>query len=217
VAFPEDWFVRTPSTLDDAEASTLPCAGLTAWFALVGRGRLHAGETVLVEGTGGVALFGIQIAKAHGARVIVTSGSADKLARAKAYGADHGIDRSKEDWVDAVLAITNDHGADHILELVGGPHLGKAVQASAIGGQIAQIGVLEGFEVTAPVGPLMLKNVTIQGISVGHRRALEDFVVATDRIGLKPAIDRRYPLADLPAALDHLDRGPFGKIVLEMA
>ncbi len=217
VALPADWFVRAPASLDDAGASTLPCAGLTAWFALVEKGGLHAGEIVLVEGTGGVALFGLQIAKAHGAQAIVVSGSADKLERAKALGADHGVDRTAEDWVEAVYRLTGDHGADHILELVGGPHLAKAVQAAAIGGRISQIGVLEGFEVAAPVGPLMLKGLTVQGIFVGHRRALEDLVAAVDRTGLKPVIDRRYPLADLPAALDHLERGAFGKIVIEMA
>ncbi|WP_410014043.1 zinc-dependent alcohol dehydrogenase family protein [Sodalis sp. C49] len=215
VAFPEDWFVRAPHTLDDAQASTLPCAGLTAWFALVERGRLRAGETVLIEGTGGVALFGLQIAKAHGAEAIV-SASADKLGRAMALGADHGIDRRHADWVDAVLRITGDRGADHILELVGGPHLGKAVQTAAVGGRIYQIGALEGFEVSAQAMPLMLKDVSIQGIGTGHRRALEDLVRAVDRTGLKPVIDTRYPLADLAAALDHLDRGAFGKIVMEM-
>lgn len=216
VAFPEDWFVRAPASLDEAEASTLPCAGLTAWFALVEKGHLHAGEIVLVEGTGGVALFGLQIARAYGANVIVVSGSAEKLERAKTLGADHGIDRTAEDWVETVYRLTGDHGADHILELVGGAHLGKAVQAAAIGGRIYQIGVLEGFDMSAPAGPLMLKNLTVQGIGVGHRRALEDLVAAVDRTGLKPVIDRRYPLADLPAALDHLDRGAFGKIVVEI-
>ncbi|WP_026792345.1 zinc-dependent alcohol dehydrogenase family protein [Pleomorphomonas oryzae] len=217
VAFPADWFVRAPASLDDSEASTLPCAGVTAWFALVEKGHIRAGESVLIEGTGGVALFGLQIAKARGANVIVVSGSAEKLARAKTLGADEGIDRSKEDWVEAVYRLTADRGADHILELVGGPHLAKAVRAAAINGRIYQIGVLEGFEIASPAGPLMLKNVTVQGIGVGHRRALEDLVAEVDRAGLKPVIDKRYPLADLPAALDHLDRGPFGKIVVEMA
>ena len=215
VAFPEDWFVRMPATLGHAEASTLPCAGITAWFALVERGLVHAGETVLVQGTGGVALFGIQIAKMHGAEVIVC-GSADKLARAKALGVDHVIDRKQEDVVEAVLRITGDHGADHILELAGGPHLGKAVQMAAVGGRIYQIGALEGFEVAAPAMPLMLKDVTVQGIGTGHRRALEDLVRAVERTGMRPVIDTRYPLANLSAALDHLDRGAFGKIVIEM-
>ncbi|WP_062227996.1 zinc-dependent alcohol dehydrogenase family protein [Aureimonas frigidaquae] len=216
VVFPEEWLVHAPASLDLAQASTLPCAGLTAWFALIEKGMLQAGEIVLIEGTGGVALFGLQIAKAHGAQTIVVSGSAEKLARVKALGSDHGIDRTAEDWVEAVYRVTDDHGADHILELVGGAHLGKAVQAAAIGGRIHQIGVLEGFEVAAPVGPLMLKNLTVQGIGVGHRSALEDLVAMVDRTGLKPVIDRRYPLAELPAALDHLDRGAFGKIVIDL-
>lgn len=216
VAFPEEWFVNAPDTLDDAEASTLPVAGLTAWFALVVQGQLHAGETVLVEGTGGVALFGIQIAKAHGAEIIVISGSSEKLDRAKTLGADHGINRIEEDWVEAVLRVTHGYGVDHILETVGGPHLGKAVQAAAVGGKIYQIGVQEGFEIGAPAGPLMLKNVTIQGIGVGHRRALEALVAAVDQVDLKPVIDRRYTLDELFSALDHLELGAFGKIVVEM-
>lgn len=216
VSLPQDWFVRAPSTLDFAEASTLVCAGLTAWFALVERGRVHAGEVVLVEGTGGVALFGVQIAKIHGAEVIV-SGSAGKLTRAQAVGADHVIDRRQDRWVEEVLRITDDHGADHILELVGGSHLGEAVKVAAVGGRISQIGALEGWKVEAPVEPLLLKDITIQGISTGHRSALEDLVRAVDRSGLKPVIDSRYPLADLPAAIGHLDRGAFGKIVVELA
>ncbi len=184
--------------------------------ALGKRGHVHAGETVLVEGTGGVALFGIQIAKLHGAHVIV-SGSANKLERAIALGADVGIDRRQEDWVEAVLAVTGDRGADHVMELVGGPHLGQAVQITAVGGHIYQIGALDGFEVSAPVMPLMLKDITIHGIGTGHRRALTELVDAVDRAGLTPTIDTRYQMADLHAALDHLDRGAFGKVVVEVA
>lgn len=216
VAFPEDWLVAAPQSLDDAEASTLPCAGLTAWFALVERGRLRAGETVLVHGTGGVAVFGLQIARTHGADVIVVSGGDDKLARAKRLGATHGVNRKSSDWVAAVHELTNERGVDHILETVGGANLGRSIEAAAMGGRIAVIGVLDGFEVSGPVGPLMLKGLTIQGIGVGHRRALEDLVRAVDRSALKPVIDARYALAELPRALDHLDRGPFGKIVVEM-
>jgi len=214
VAVPQDWLVLSPSTLGDAEAATLPCAGLTAWFALAERGHVRPGETVLVEGTGGVALFGIQIAKLHGARVIV-SGSADKLERALALGADHGVDRRQENWVEAVLAVTGDRGADHVMELVGGSHLGQAIRITAVGGHVYQIGALDGFEVSAPVMPLMLKDITIHGIATGHRRALTRLVDAVDRTGLTPTIDTRYPLTELHAALDHLDRGAFGKIVVE--
>jgi len=216
IALSQDWLVRAPETLSDAEASTLPCAGLTAWFALIEKGRLQAGQTVLVEGTGGVGLFALQIAKAHGARVIVISGSDDKLAKVSALGADHGVNRNAGDWVEAVYKLTSDHGADHIVELVGGPHLAKAFQAVAVNGKIYQIGVLEGFDIASPAGPLMLKNAELHGISVGHRRALEDLVAATDKAGIKPVIDRRYPLAELQAALDHLDRGAFGKIVIDL-
>jgi NADPH:quinone reductase-like Zn-dependent oxidoreductase len=215
VALPEDWLVRAPATLDDAEASTLPCAGVTAWFALVERGGVTAGDIVLVEGTGGVSLFAVQIAKMRGATVIV-SGSADKLAAAVHVGADHVVDRRREDWVDAVLQLTDDHGADQVIEVVGGAHLGDAVLVAAVGGHIHQIGALAGFEIAAPVMPLMLKGLTVHGIGTGHRRALEDLVAAIERTGLRPVIDTRYPLAALPDALDHLDRGPFGKIVVDL-
>jgi len=216
VAMPEAWLVRAPATLSDAEACTLPCAGVTAWFALVERARVRAGDKVLIPSTGGVALFGLQIAKAHGAEVIV-SGRAHNEARARALGADHYIDSKREDWLDTVYALTADRGADHVLEVVGGAHLGKSVQAAAVGGHICQIGALDGFDLSSPAMPLMLKDVTIHGIGTGSRRALEDLVRAVDRIRLKPVIDSRYPLAELPAAFDHLDRGAFGKVVIDVA
>lgn len=215
VALPQDWLVNSPATLTDAEASTLPCSALTAWFALVERGHVHAGETVLVAGTGGVALFGLQIAALHGARVIVCA-SEDKLARAQALGAHHVIDRRRADWVDQVLQITDDRGADHILELVGGAHLGESVAVAAVDAHIYQIGALAGFEVSAPAMPIMLKDVRIHGIATGHRRALQELVAAVDLGRLAPVIDTRYPLEELPAALEHLKRGAFGKIVVEL-
>ncbi len=216
VAFPEDWFVHAPASVDDGEASTLPCAGVTAWYALVEKGRPKAGDHVVVQGTGGVSLFGLQIAKAHGAEVIVTSSSRDKLDRALELGADHGIDRANEDWVERVLEITADRGADHILELAGGANLGRSLQAVAVQGRISVIGVFEGAEISAPVTPVLLKSPVIQGIGVGHRRALEDLVAAVDRTGLKPVVDARYPFGELSAALAHLDRGAFGKVVIEV-
>ena len=216
VVLDQDWLTAAPAGLTPAEASTLPIAGLTAWFSLFERGGLKAGETVVVQGTGGVALFGLQFAKAAGAEVIVTSGDDAKLARARALGADHGINRLAGDWAEAVIAHTGGRGADHILELAGGANLDRSVAAAAVGGRIAMIGQLEGFELKTRVVPLLLKEVTVFGVVVGHRRAQEDMVRAVDRIGLRPVIDARYPLADLPAALDHLDRGPFGKIVIEV-
>lgn len=215
VAFSEEWFVQAPKTWSAIEACTLPCSGLTAWFALVERAKLQPGKTVLIEGTGGVALFGVQIAKMCGAEVIV-SGTADKLEQVKRVGADHVIDRHKEDWVEGVYRITQNRGADHILELVGGSHLGKAAAAVAVGGTISLIGALEGFEVSSPLMPLLFKDVKIQGIGTGHRLALERLIRAIDQTEMKPVIDTQYSMSDLPAALDHLDRGPFGKIVIEV-
>lgn len=210
----EAWLSAAPTTLDDAQASTLPCAGLTAWFALVERGQVRAGESVLVQGTGGVALFALQIAKAHGAQVFVTSSSEEKLQRARALGADHGIHRLQQDWVESIYTLTQDRGIDHIIDTVGGTNLVNSLRAVAIHGRISVIGMLEGAEITLPAGPLLLKSPQIQGIAVGHRRALEDLVRAVDANNIKPVIDQRYRFDQLPAALDHLDRGPFGKIVL---
>ena len=210
----EDALLASPETLDDAEASTLPCAGLTAWFALVERGQLRAGQSVLVQGTGGVALFALQIAKAHGAEVFVTSGSDEKLAQAKKLGANQGINRLKGDWAENTLALTQDRGIDHIIETVGGENLKHSLRAVAVHGRISVIGVLAGTEITLSAGELLLKSPVIQGIGVGHRRALEDFVRAVDVTGLKPVIEHRYRFNELEQAFEHLDRGAFGKIVL---
>lgn len=217
VVLHEDWLAAAPQSLTDAQASTLPVAGLTAWYSLIERGALRAGQTVVAQGTGGVALFGAQIAAAHGARVILTSSSDEKLARAGALVPIEGVNYAKGDWAQQVHALTGGRGADHILELAGGPNLAKSVAAAAAEGQIYLIGVLEGFEVAAPVFPFLLKQVSIQGVVVGHRRALEDLVRAVDRLQLKPVIDAAYALEELPAALDHIDRGPFGKVVVSLA
>ena len=210
----ENGLVAAPETLDDVEASTLPCAGLTAWFALVERGNLRAGQSVLVQGTGGVAIFALQIAKALGAEVYVTSGSDEKLARAKKLGADRGINRLKGDWAEALLTLTQDRGIDHIIETVGGENLQHSLRAVAVHGRISVIGVLAGSEITLSAGELLLKSPVIQGIGVGHRRALEEFVGAVEVTGLKPVIEQRYRFDQLEQALEHLDRGAFGKIVL---
>lgn len=210
----ENWLAAAPETLDDAEASTLPCAGLTAWFALVERGNLRAGQSVLVQGTGGVAIFALQIAKAQGAEVFVTSGSDEKLVQAKKLGADHGINRLKGDWAEGIYQLTDDRGIDHIIETVGGVNLRHSLRAVAVHGRISVIGVLGGSEISLPASELLLKSPVIQGIGVGHRRALEDFVRAVDVTGLKPVIEQRYRFNQLEQALQHLDRGAFGKIVL---
>lgn len=163
----ENGLVAAPETLDDVEASTLPCAGLTAWFALVERGNLRAGQSVLVQGTGGVAIFALQIAKALGAEVYVTSGSDEKLARAKKLGADRGINRLKGDWAEALLTLTQDRGIDHIIETVGGENLQHSLRAVAVHGRISVIGVLAGSEITLSAGELLLKSRLFRGLVSG--------------------------------------------------
>ena len=216
VTFSEEWFTAAPASLDDAHASTLPVAGLTAWFSLVEQGHLKAGETVFIPGTGGVALFALQIAVAHGAEVIISSSSSEKLERAKSLGAAHCIDRHSADVVRETLIVTSGRGSDHVLELVGGDNFRQSIEIVSVGGRISVIGLLGGTELSAPTTPILLKAPVIQGIVTGHRRALEDLVRAVDRLGLKPVIDRRYAFGDLQMALDHLEAGAFGKIVVEM-
>ncbi|WP_118183655.1 zinc-dependent alcohol dehydrogenase family protein [Paraburkholderia phosphatilytica] len=217
VVLHEDWAVRAPRTLNAAQASTLPCAGLTAWFALVETGAIHAGQTVLVQGTGGVALFGAQLARAHGADVIVISGSEDKLRRVRELGATHGIGRTANgDWAGAARELTGGRGVDHIFELAGGDNLHASVRALAQGGRISLIGVLDGFCMSLPSVPSFLGRPTIQGIGVGHRRALEDLVRAVDKLKLEPVIDTTYAFDAVPDAIAHLARGAFGKIVVDV-
>jgi NADPH:quinone reductase-like Zn-dependent oxidoreductase len=207
------WAVAAPATLSLAEASTLPCAGLTAWFALAETGALRAGETVLIHGTGGVALFGLQLARLHGAQAIVVTGSEDKRERALALGASHALLRGS-DWPAEVRRLTHGRGADHVLELASGLNLDRSLQAVKQGGRVSVIGMLGGETLSASFYAMVLGRVTVQGIGVGHRRALEDLVRAVDVNALKPAIAGQYGFDELPAALDHLERGAFGKIVV---
>jgi NADPH:quinone reductase-like Zn-dependent oxidoreductase len=211
----EDTLAHAPRSLDPAQASTLTCAGLTAWFALTETASPRPGDTVVVMGTGGVALFAMQIARAQGARVIVISGSDDKLERVKQLGAAHGINRNRTpDWAAVAREITGGRGVDHVLELAGGDNFGQSLAALSQGGRISVIGVLQGDELRSSVFPLLSARAAVQGIAVGPRRALEDLVRAVDWLELKPVIERTYSFDELPAALDHLERGAFGKLVV---
>ncbi|WP_245964971.1 zinc-dependent alcohol dehydrogenase family protein [Trinickia dinghuensis] len=218
VVLHEDWLVHAPRTLDAVRASTLPCAGLTAWFALIEKGGLRAGQTVLVQGTGGVALFGLQLARAHGAQVIVTTGSDEKRRRALALGASCAIDRTAHPrWDIPAREYTGARGVDHILELAGGDNLGRSLAALRQGGRISLIGVLGEYAMTFPSVPSFLTRPVIQGVGVGHRRALEELVRAVDSIELEPVVDECYGFDRLPEALAHLKRGAFGKIVVKVS
>ncbi|WP_431126771.1 zinc-dependent alcohol dehydrogenase family protein [Variovorax paradoxus] len=212
------WAVAAPATLDFAEASTLPCAGLTAWFALAETGANQAvrpGQTVLIHGTGGVALFGLQLARLYGARTIVVSGSEDKRAQTLALGATHVLMRDS-DWPAEVRRLTEGRGADHVLELASGPNLDRSLQATAQGGRVSIIGMLGGETLSASFYAMVLGRIMVQGIGVGHRRALEELVRAIDVNALKPVIAARHAFAELPDALDHLARGAFGKVVVTL-
>jgi len=207
--------VRVPRSLSLAEASTLPIAALTAWFALMEVERILPGQFVVVQGTGGVSLFGLQFARGMGAKVIVLTRSPEKVERVKSLGAWHVIDTSREtDWASEVMRVTEGRGADHILEVVGGQNLGRSIAALGINGSIGQIGFIEGTDSHVSLIPLMLKGGRINGIAVGHRRAFERMCEAVDALQIKPVIERVYSFDRVPEAFEHLRRGAFGKIVI---
>lgn len=210
-------FVKVPAGLDDAEAATLPCAALTAWSALVSYGALKAGDTVLVQGTGGVSIFALQLARMHGAQVIVTSSSDEKLARAKSLGAAHGINyRTRPDWEKRVLELTG-AGVDHVVEVGGAGTLSRSFKAVRRGGRISLIGVLAGPAEVNPM-PVLMRGIAMQGIFVGSRKMFEDMNRAIAANGLEPVIDRTFELAEARAALEHLKSGKhFGKVVVRLA
>ncbi|MGB2931805.1 MAG: NAD(P)-dependent alcohol dehydrogenase [Methyloceanibacter sp.] len=206
--------VQVPSHLTDEEAATLPCAALTAWNALVSSGHLAAGETVLVQGTGGVSIFALQFAHMLGARVIVTSSSDVKLERALDLGASDGINyRTTPDWGAAARDLTGDCGVDHVVEVGGAGTLPQALHAVRYGGYISLIGVLTGGEVN-PI-PIVMKGVSVQGIFVGSCEMFEAMNRAINLNNLKPVVDRVFPFAELPHALRHMESAShFGKIVI---
>lgn len=218
VCLHEDGAVHVPPGWTAAQAATLPCAALTAWHALVAKGQLMAGETVLVLGTGGVSLFALQIAKMHGARVILTSSSDAKIARARALGADETINyRDTPNWDQKVLELTGGRGVDHVVEVGGSGTLAKSINATAYGGHVWLIGVLTGFENAVDPMPVLFKSVNVQGIYVGSREMFENMNAAFSANGLQPVIDRSFPLAEARAAFHCMQQaGHFGKLVIEL-
>ncbi len=196
------------------EAATLPCAGLTAWRALIVEGQLKAGETVLVQGTGGVSIFALQFAKMAGARVILTSSSDEKLSRAKSLGADETINyKANPEWAKAALELTGGAGVDHVVEVGGAGTLNQSLEAAKVGGRIEVIGVLSGFSQQIAMPTLFGKNLRMIGLSVGSREMFESMVAAIDKAGMKPVIDKTFAFAELPEALRCMKgAGHFGKI-----
>ncbi|HTV42485.1 MAG TPA: NAD(P)-dependent alcohol dehydrogenase [Candidatus Sulfotelmatobacter sp.] len=218
VALAEDGVIPIPPHMSFAEAATLPCAGLTAWHALVTVGNVSADETVLLLGTGGVSIFALQFAKMHGARVIITSGSDEKLARARALGADETINyHSTPDWEKEVYRLTNKAGADHVIEVGGQNTLGKSLASLAIGGQIHIIGGVSGFTSEVSLGAILGRSAVIRGIRVGSSEMFEAMNRAMILHRTQPVVDKVFDFHDTPAAYQYLQSGKhFGKVVISI-
>ncbi|MET0362676.1 MAG: NAD(P)-dependent alcohol dehydrogenase [Sphingobium sp.] len=217
VTAPATSFTRAPRGYTAAEAATLTCAGVTAWRALVPDGPLIAGQWVLVQGTGGVSIFALQLAKARGARVIATSSSDAKLERLTGMGADHVINyRSVEKWGSKAREISGG-GVDHVVEIGGAGTLPQSISAARSGGHIALIGILAGLQGEVPTALLMGKQIRLQGLTVGSRQDQLDLIAAIEANGIRPVIDRHFPLAQLAGAFAYQDSGAhFGKICVDI-
>jgi NADPH:quinone reductase-like Zn-dependent oxidoreductase len=218
IVLPATALVCVPEHLSSTEAATLPCAGVTAWHGLVTRGAMGEGDTVLIQGTGGVALFGLQFAAARGARAIVISSSNEKLARAEALGASILINyRETPDWDVALMKATDGQGASHILELGGPGTYDRSLRSVASGGKIVQIGVLTGFGPKPDLARLQWENADIIGVTVGsveHFAAMNHFLAQN---AIRPVVDRIYGFDEVPEAFARLRAGlHFGKIVVKL-
>jgi NADPH:quinone reductase-like Zn-dependent oxidoreductase len=218
ILFPVDALVPAPSHLTDVEAATLVCAGTTAWSALRGA-RVQPGDVVVTQGTGGVSLFAVQLAKAHGATVILTSSSDDKLAIGRSLGADHLVNyRDTPDWERAVREITSGEGADLVLDLGGPESLGRSIRATRMDGHVAIIGVLSGFgDAAIPVGDAMTRQIHLFGVSVGSVAAHRAMSAAVEANGIRPHISHTFDWSELAEAVrvqqanEHI-----GKIAIEI-
>ncbi|HUD85693.1 MAG TPA: NAD(P)-dependent alcohol dehydrogenase [Xanthobacteraceae bacterium] len=214
--FAEQDAVAVPAHLSVEAAATLPCAGVTAWRALVDLGRVAPGETLLVIGTGGVSIFGLQFARLAGARVLVISSRDEKLERARALGAAGCINyRTSPEWEREVLKLTDGRGVDHVLEVGGAGTLSRSIASVAVGGRIALIGVLTGVGAAGSPYGLLGKQASLQGVFVGSRAHFERMNTAIAGSRLEPVVDRTFGFDEAPAAYRHLESGAhFGKVVL---
>jgi NADPH:quinone reductase-like Zn-dependent oxidoreductase len=215
---PEHGLVPVPGHLSFEEAATLPCAGVTAWNALVTSGGLKPGDTVLVQGTGGVSIFALQFARLAGARVIATSSSDAKLERVRELGASDLINyKTTAEWDKKARELTGGIGVDHIIEVGGAGTLPKSIRAVRLGGHIALIGVLTGAGGEVNPLPIVMKNVRVQGIFVGSRAMFEAMNRAITVAGLHPVVDRVFEFEQAPQAYKHLESGAhFGKVVVRV-
>jgi NADPH:quinone reductase-like Zn-dependent oxidoreductase len=218
VVLPEDGVVRFPDHLSFEEAATLPCAAVTAWNALVEQGAVKAGDSILLQGTGGVSIFALQFAKLAGARAIITSSSDDKLARAKSLGADDLINyKTTPDWDKRVRELTGGNGVDHVVEVGGAGTLNKSLRAARVGGTISLIGVLTGASGPVDTVQILMRALRVQGIYVGSREMFLNMNRAIEQNRLKPVVDRIFPFEQAAEALRLMESGGhFGKIVVRL-
>jgi NADPH:quinone reductase-like Zn-dependent oxidoreductase len=216
VCVPSSALTAMPKNLSFEEAATLPCAALTAWRAVMDEAKIQAGDTVLVQGTGGVSIFALQFAKAAGATVIATSSSDAKLEKLKALGADHVINyKDTPEWGAAAKALTGGKGVDEIVEIGGPGTLAQSIAAARIGGHISLIGVLTGMTGEVPTAALFSANITLSGITVGSHAQQKNMVAAIEANDIHPVIDKTFPLEDLGKAFAYqASQGHFGKIVV---
>ncbi len=215
--FSQEGVSKVPAFLTDEEVSTLACAALTAWRGLFEDARLEPGDTVVLQGTGGVSIFGLQFAKAAGYRTVITSSSNEKLERAKALGADHLVNyRETPEWSTPVRAATNGVGADFIMEVGGAGTIQQSLRAIRIGGHIAIIGVVAGAAEGLNPAVLIGNSAKMQGLSVGSREMFEAMCRAIELHGIRPVVDKVYPFTEAKAAFEAMRGGEhFGKIVLK--
>jgi NADPH:quinone reductase-like Zn-dependent oxidoreductase len=218
VTLSEEGLVPIPEYLSYEDAASLPCAAVTAWHGLTSRGALRPGDHVLLQGTGGVSIFGLQIAAAAGARPVITSSSDAKLERARALGAVGTINyRSVPEWSKAVLATTGGIGAHHVLEVGGAGTLPQSLAALAPGGHVALIGGLSGFGGDIPAGSLVGRNTGVTGIFVGSRAHFEALNAFLAKHAIRPVIDRVFPFEAAEEAYAWMGTGShFGKIVIRL-
>ena len=216
IAVPAEDAVAVPSHLSDREAASLPIAALTAWSTLQ-EGSIKAGDTVLVQGTGGVALFALQFAKLFGARVIALSSSDEKLARAKKLGADAGVNyRTTPDWAGPVKQASGGRGVDIVVETAGAT-LDKSLASLAFGGFIGIVGFVAGYNAQIPLRAMIGPMVRVQGIAVGSRARFEAMNRAISMHKLSPVVDSVYPLEKAADAFRHMEQGKhFGKVVIDV-
>lgn len=210
-----DSVVKPPDYLSDVEAACLPCAALTAWSALATLSQLRKNETLLTIGSGGVSVFGIQIARALGARVFSTTRSPGKQSRLEALGASAVVDATREGWGDIVRKLAGGEGVDHVLEVGGAETLADSIRAVRPGGVISLIGLMGGSEGTPSLLPVVMRNLRLQGVFVGHRASFEAMLQTFTAHAIRPVVDTVYPFGRVHEALRHLESGKhFGKICL---